>query len=191
VRYAQQNDEEVAVMGIIQSIIGGLVAAILTLIGNRIIFKLTKKKEILTTENTLRIEAKRIAREKTMEVMAATDKLFDESRYSHKDEGAAATHYLEFDFRELFWRNQIFLPKEIITLVSSMMGAMVRMLTNYKYDKRVSPQDNVAVSKAYQDLINEVRRTFYFDTKDLSPQLEQEIRTMFDRKVEAPKLESK
>ena len=177
--------------GIIESLSGGLAGAVIALIGNFLIFRKTQKKELLATENaTMRIDARRIARDKTMEVMVAADKLFDETRYIHNDAGKSATDYLQVNFKELFWKNQIYLPSEVIPLIIDMMRATLRMLSDYQYDRPKYHEDSVQISAVYQALINKVRSIFFFDTKDLSAQVNHEMATMFDKQEDNPKIEA-
>ncbi len=125
-------------------------------------------------ERDLRLEAKRMAREKSLTILSYIDTMFerlkvhDESTYKETD------YFLRMTLRKEYFDSQIYLPNEISNAIFQFLAACVMAMGHFSLpDKYWDILDEVAAK--YTELTIKIRKTFYFETTDLAPLVDAEI----------------
>jgi hypothetical protein len=167
--------------GFLQAIFGILLGGLITFIPSFYFNNKAFKRQFMDREYTLRTDADKIAREKTLEIIEAIDILVDRFRFIQADNGNSLMKYIQSDFRVIFWKNQICLSKDMIRTIHDLLIILFQNLKNYKTNKIQSLEDDFNFSKAYQDLLNTFRRTYHFDTTNLNLELENSLRSMLNK----------
>jgi hypothetical protein len=166
--------------GFLQAIFGILLGGLITFIPSFYFNNKAFKRQFMDREYTLRTDANKIAREKTLEIIEAIDILVDKFRFIQTDNGNSLMEYIQSDFRIIFWKNQICLSKDMIKTIHDFFLIILQNISNYKNNKPKSLEDDFNFNKAYQELLNTFRKTYHFDTTNLNIELENSLRSMLN-----------
>jgi len=128
---------------------------------------------VFDKEIDLKIEAKRIARDKASAFMSSVDQLVDRFKNLSDATYNETNRYLRIQIRKEFFELQIYLPNNIDHSIRQLLASCLRAIGHYgtsKFDPLLGE-----VGNDYMGLINEVRKTFYFESADLRPIIEKEL----------------
>jgi hypothetical protein len=155
-----------------------LAAFVMTLFVNarnlRIENRLKSAESFLEKERDLRVEAKRMARDKSLAILTSVDAVFEKLKTHDESKYDEINRYLRISLRKEYFDVQIYLPNGISDAIYQFLASCIRALGNYSIiDKYWDTLEEVAAK--YTILVTEIRKTFYFETTDLSPMVSAEI----------------
>jgi hypothetical protein len=141
---------------------------------NRIERQLKSMSTFIDKENELRVEAKRMARDKTLALLGSMDNLFEKLKLNDQSAFKEIDYQLKITLRKEYFAAQIYLPNAISDAIYEFLAACIRAVGHFSLqDKYWGMMEDVA--KMYTKLVITIRRTFYFESADLAPMVETEI----------------
>jgi hypothetical protein len=128
----------------------------------------------LDRERDLRLEGKRMAREKSLAILSTIDAMFEKLKLHDEDSYKETNNYLRVTLRKEYFDAQIYLPNEISDAIFQFLASCIRAIGHFSVlEKYWDILDDVAIK--YTNLTVRIRKTFYFETTDLAPLVDAEI----------------
>jgi hypothetical protein len=130
---------------------------------------------VLDKEMELKLDSKRLSREKVIELMARIYLLLD-AVWELKKETIPQTRKLLRETRDHLWVVELFIPNEILGHVGNLVGLCFSMINLYDTEQDKYRNNLNKMRKDYANLVSIVRKTYYFETQDSSEVIEQAMR---------------
>ena len=130
---------------------------------------------VLDKEMDLKLDSKRLSREKVIELMARMYSLLT-SVWELSKETIPQTRKLLRETRDHLWEVELFIPNEILGHVGNLVGLCFSMINLYDSEQDKYRNHLNKMRKDYADLVSIVRKTYYFETQDSSEVIEQAMR---------------
>jgi hypothetical protein len=132
---------------------------------------------VMNKEADLRIEAKRIARDRMIPFWALVDKILEGLKTLGEEHDSAMDDLIRVEFRKAFFDIQTFLPNEMINAITNFISACISATADRAHISRYFDKLEI-VREKYFELLGLFRKTYYFEATDMSSFVESEISKM-------------